>query len=151
MAGHVYLIGSRTFNWYKIGKSNNAAIRVSELGILLPVRIEVLAVWKAENHHETERLLHEKYASHRINGEWFTFTASHIKAIIREMAAAQIEIAENFSNIEKDSHSNVHLMSEPEKPFNAQSGSLSKRFDALIKVNRQLREEIDRLKKEKVA
>ncbi len=67
MAGHVYLIGSRTFNWYKIGKSGNAAIRVAELGILLPFRIEVIAVWKAQNHHELEKLLHEKHAAQRIS------------------------------------------------------------------------------------
>jgi hypothetical protein len=66
MAGYVYLIGSSIFKWYKIGKSSRAAIRVTELGILLPFRIEVIAVWKLSNYHAMERDLHEKHAANRI-------------------------------------------------------------------------------------
>ena len=102
MAGHVYLIGSPTFKWYKIGKSSNAAIRVTELGILLPFRVEVIAVWKAANHHELERLLHEKYADVRINGEWFSFADEQIEAILTELQAASTNVASGFSNVEKN-------------------------------------------------
>lgn len=107
MAGHVYLIGSRLFGWYKIGKSSNAAIRVSELGILLPFRIEVIAIWKSENHHELEKFLHEKYADERINGEWFAFRKGRLNDVIYQinglrLASHQVNNISSFSNIEKD-------------------------------------------------
>lgn len=144
MAGHVYLIGSRIFNWYKIGKSGNAAIRVTDLGILLPFRIEVLAVWKAANHHEMESLLHEKYASHRVNGEWFTFSVTEIETIIKGMAAIQIEVATGFSNIEKDSKPNIRHASLT--PFGGDSKKASKRIDALVRMNRELQRENQELR-----
>jgi len=54
MAGYVYLIGTPIFGWYKIGKSITPEIRVKDLGILLPFKIKVMAIWKAENHHLME-------------------------------------------------------------------------------------------------
>src|SRR6267142_4261994 len=103
MAGYVYLIGSSTFQWYKIGKSSQPAIRMTELGILLPFRIEVLAVWKLSNYHAMEHALHEKYAANRINGEWFSFTSAEVKAIVDDMLYASTnEAAIGFTNIEQD-------------------------------------------------
>ncbi len=103
MAGYVYLIGSSTFKWYKIGKSSRAAIRVSELGILLPFRVEVIAVWKLSNYHAVERDLHEKYAANHINGEWFNFTDAEIKAIVDDMFYASTnDAAIEFTNMEQD-------------------------------------------------
>jgi hypothetical protein len=102
MAGYVYLIGSRTFKWYKIGKTSKPTIRVSELGILLPFRIEVIAVWKLSNYHVMEYALHEKYTANRINGEWFTFTPKEIHEIVDEMLWASTDVAVGFSNIESD-------------------------------------------------
>ena len=74
MSGYVYLIGTPTFGWYKIGKSITPEIRIKDLGILLPFKIHVIGVWKAENHHLMETTLHEMYTDCRINGEWFEFT-----------------------------------------------------------------------------
>lgn len=105
MAGHVYLIGSRKFHWYKIGKSADARIRVTELGILLPFRVEVIAAWKANNHHELERLLHEKYATDRINGEWFSFNKQKLEQVMKELSVANlamVSVAPGYSNIAED-------------------------------------------------
>ncbi len=99
MAGHVYLIGSKRFGWFKIGKSSDAKIRVTQLGVLLPFHIEVLAIWRAENHHELEHILHEKYAMHRINGEWFGFSKKQLRSLIEEMKMAAVSMLANFSNI----------------------------------------------------
>ena len=74
MAGYVYLIGTPTFGWYKIGKSSTPEVRVKDLGILLPFKLYIIGVWYAENHHLMETTLHEIYSSCRINGEWFEFT-----------------------------------------------------------------------------
>jgi len=102
MAGYVYLIGSSTFKWYNIGKASRAAIRVSELGILLPFRIEVIAVWKLSNYYAVERDLHEKHAANRINGEWFSFTKEEIKGIVDDMLWASTDSTVKFSNLQKD-------------------------------------------------
>jgi hypothetical protein len=118
MLGYVYLVGNRTFRWYKIGKSTRATIRVTELGILLPFRIEVIAVWKAENHDELERLLHERYAASRINGEWFSFRSETVSAILSDMVAAQTEIAASYSNLaEGDTRHLQQLKMVRQKPI----------------------------------
>ena len=71
--GYVYLIGSSQFGWYKIGQSKSAAVRIRTLGVLLPFKIEVFAVWKTDNPGRLEAAMHERYAEHHLNGEWFSF------------------------------------------------------------------------------
>jgi hypothetical protein len=80
--GYVYLIGTTVYGWYKIGKSKTPEVRVRDLGILLPFKIRVFRVWKAENHHLMEKALHEMYAKNQINGEWFQFTRVQLRALI---------------------------------------------------------------------
>ena len=72
--GFVYLIGSRQFGWYKIGKSLTPETRVRNIGEFLPFVVEVFAVWKTDNYTLLETFMHGKYSSHRINGEWFSFS-----------------------------------------------------------------------------
>jgi hypothetical protein len=98
MAGYVYLIGSPIFHWYKIGKTSQPKIRITELGILLPFRIEIVAIWKAANHNELERLLHLKHEPFRINGEWFLFNKKQITSILEEMKQAEAGGVSAFSN-----------------------------------------------------
>lgn len=105
MAGYVYLIGTPIFGWYKIGKSVSPEIRIKDLGILLPFKIKVLSVWRAENHHLMEKSLHEIYTHKRINGEWFEFTRPEIHAVIESIPAdarIYLDNTERFSNIEQD-------------------------------------------------
>lgn len=152
MAGHVYLIGSPTFHWYKIGKSVDAAIRVTDLGILLPFRIEVIAVWKVHDHHQTEKLLHEKYEEHHINGEWFNFTHNQIRKILIDMRAVQVRVMSGFSNIENDSMENIlkfkaHLPKKQtvvEEPHDGRRmrGGKQRRMDELTKETQVLRERV---------
>lgn len=120
MAGHVYLIGTRKYGWYKIGKSSNATIRVTHLGILLPFRVEVIAIWKANNHHELEKLLHEKYDLHRINGEWFGFSEQQVNEMVESMKMAAVSILANFSNIEAYVEARDRKRTKKEKPFYTQ-------------------------------
>lgn len=99
MAGYVYLIGSPTFGWYKIGKSITPEVRVANIGVLLPFKIEVLAVWKAANHHLMESTLHEIYSDKRINGEWFEFTKKQVCELI-EAIPAETRIFPTESNLQ---------------------------------------------------
>jgi hypothetical protein len=107
MSGYVYLIGNPLFNWYKIGKSITPEIRIKDLGILLPFKIKVMSVWKAENHHLMETTLHDIYKKNRINGEWFEFTGDDIGKIINsipEEARVYLDNTDRFSNIDEDRH-----------------------------------------------
>lgn len=135
MAGHVYLIGSRKYSWYKIGKSSNAAIRITDLGILLPFRIEVIAVWRVENHHAVERLLHEKFEVNRVNGEWFTFSQAQLKKIVSGMAQVQVPVSVGFTNLPK------YAPWEPAAHGQTKAG-LEKRFARLIKQKHELKERL---------
>jgi hypothetical protein len=87
MEGYVYLIGTERFQWYKIGKSRTPEIRVGNLGILLPFKIQIFGIWKAQNHSLMESALHEQYAKTRINGEWFTFSKQTVKDLYSSIPA----------------------------------------------------------------
>lgn len=151
MAGHVYLIGSKDFHWYKIGKSSNATIRVSELGILLPFKIEVIAVWKSVNHHELEQNLHAMFEGNKINGEWFSFTDLELPTVISKIDELRLTVSKvdgfaQFSNIEK----NVL----PKKPYRAEERlankmahseqQLLKRIGKLTAQNRELERQLQK-------
>ena len=111
MAGYVYLIGNDRFHWFKIGKSKTPEVRVTNLGVLLPFKIKIFAVWKAENHHKMETALHEIHADARINGEWFSFSDDRVKSIHQSIPSEacvfwheqQTESSlTHFSNMEMD-------------------------------------------------
>lgn len=111
MAGYVYLIGNDRFHWFKIGKSKTPEIRVTNLGVLLPFKIKVFAIWKADNHHKMESALHEIHADARINGEWFTFSDKRVNAIYESIPREACifwhlqqneSVFSNFSNMESD-------------------------------------------------
>jgi|HubBroStandDraft_5_1064220.scaffolds.fasta_scaffold68739_3 hypothetical protein len=90
MAGYVYFIGSHTFGWYKIGKAVKPTVRLSDIGILLPFRIQAIAIWQFANYSMMEQEIHRKYAGHRINGEWFGFDDDMVKQIKLEFSYAAI-------------------------------------------------------------
>ena len=136
MSGYVYFIGSRKHNWYKIGKSRNAAIRIADLGILLPFRIEVISVWKAEKHDELEVLLHEKYSKQRINGEWFCFDQKQVESIVQEMRKAQTESEVKYSN------TNFNYAPQIPNPPVKIRGGLAVRIGKLIKENHTLKQQL---------
>lgn len=111
MAGYVYLIGTPTFRWYKIGKSITPDVRIKNIGVLLPFKIEVLGIWRAADHTMLESCLHEKYAESRVNGEWFSFSKKEVYALFDSLPAeARIYPSANtpdsvfatFSNLERD-------------------------------------------------
>jgi hypothetical protein len=112
--GYVYFIGSPMFGWYKIGKSKTPEVRVKDLGILLPFKVHVIGVWKAENRHELERTLHEIHSSKRINGEWFEFTKQQAWEMYKSLPSSvrvypseeHTYTFDSFSNIEEDTQGN---------------------------------------------
>ena len=118
MAGYVYLIGSRTFHWFKIGRSRDARIRVKELGVLLPFKIEVIALWRADAYKLLESTLHLKYQDQRINGEWFRFDEKQIEKLLLDVPYTMIQVQElvSFSNVQSDSPegTKLHIVAKPD-------------------------------------
>lgn len=104
MAGYVYLIGSRLYHWYKIGRSTTPKIRIKDIGILLPFKIEVVAIWRTDSDAYLESLLHRKYEDNHINGEWFHFDKFEIDALILDVpyTMVQFQSLTNFVNMETD-------------------------------------------------
>jgi hypothetical protein len=82
-SGYVYFIGSERFGWYKIGRSYVPRIRVDAIGVLLPFRVQIYALWKAHDAVWAEIEMHEKFADNRINGEWFGFDFLEAMAIAK--------------------------------------------------------------------
>lgn len=110
--GYIYLIGSRTFQWYKIGKARRAHLRLSTIGILLPFKIELFAMWEAWS-ADAEQRMQRKYAASRIHGEWFRFKAKELFALIEEpqenMLLLRNEGRIKFTNLESDSPEGTKL------------------------------------------
>jgi hypothetical protein len=103
--GYVYLIGSTKFGWYKIGKSKIPEIRIRDLGILLPFKVEVIKIWKAEDHHSLEKLLHEMHNANKINGEWFEFSKIELQQLIESIPnEACVNVSEDVPKLDKFSN-----------------------------------------------
>ena len=158
MAGYVYLIGTPIFGWYKIGKSITPEVRVKDLGILLPFKIKVLGVWSAQNHHLMEQTLHEMYADHRINGEWFEFTTKAAYEVFNKIPAETriypVEGVEHsfdrFCNITEDTKNNRAIIgvrsrrgTQSEEELKSQ-GAYYKHHRIVIKALRRLKEYSER-------
>jgi len=108
---YVYLIGSANFCWYKIGKSTRIEVRLNEIGVLLPFKIEVIAVWETVNCSCLESFLHTRFSEKRINGEWFSFDRFDIGEVLEGAYPWSAKIVayrgdasklSSFSNIEED-------------------------------------------------
>lgn len=79
LPGFVYLLGS--LHGYKIGKSKSLEDRVRLLGILLPFETKLVHSIACDDPHGFERTLHQRYATQRINGEWFALSQEQVAEI----------------------------------------------------------------------
>lgn len=77
--GYVYLLGGG--GYYKIGRSRNVSRRMRQLEIQLPWPVEVLHTIPCEDHHASEKALHERFAGKRANGEWFALDDEDVEWI----------------------------------------------------------------------
>jgi hypothetical protein len=69
VAGFVYIIESGGL--VKIGSARDLKRRLSQLRTGSSQELELLNGWLLDFPQDTERLLHKKYAAHRVRGEWF--------------------------------------------------------------------------------
>jgi hypothetical protein len=72
--GHVYFIETEDGHFIKIGFSKHVQIRMSQLGTLRPASFALRPIGSMPAGPQVERWLHEVFAKHRDNGEWFRST-----------------------------------------------------------------------------
>jgi hypothetical protein len=117
---YVYLIGSRTYGWYKIGKAKNVSVRLKEIGILLPFKVEAIAAWAAWSGN-VEATLHKKYKDNRIHGEWFKFTEKELQSLLETPVDNATMLNEHsavgFKNMERDCEEGRHVKVEIKRDY----------------------------------
>ena len=80
--GYVYVVQSG--DAFKIGLSKNVPQRVEQIQPIMPYPVEIILTIQTENMRTLEARLHKRYASKRLNGEWFALTDQDIEDIKRE-------------------------------------------------------------------
>ena len=78
-AGVIYLI--RCGPYFKIGKTTDPDSRYPRLEIQLPHRPVILHEIQTDNVDLAERYWHQRFASKRLNGEWFEVSSQDINEI----------------------------------------------------------------------
>lgn len=77
--GYVYVLHSE--HGYKIGKTKNVNQRMSYFGLKLPFKTTLVLLIQSDRYSELEKILHRKFESKRINGEWFTLNNKDLNYI----------------------------------------------------------------------
>jgi hypothetical protein len=73
---YIYLIRSQ--QCFKIGIANNPEVRILELQIGNPVKLELVVSYEFENADPVEWALHQKFAKKRVSGEWFALEQQEV-------------------------------------------------------------------------
>lgn len=82
--GYVYLVQSPTGS-YKIGRTKDPDNRMKTFSVKLPFEVDYVCLLETADMYALERDLHRKFASKRINGEWFMLApadVAHIKELV---------------------------------------------------------------------
>lgn len=78
--GYVYILqGGR---YYKIGKTNNLTRRIAEISPKLPFETSLIHAIETDDANRLEAILHNKYTSKQVNGEWFDLDWEDIQWLI---------------------------------------------------------------------
>lgn len=80
-SGYVYLIQGVNTPHFKIGKARQLKRRMDTFGVKLPMVIELICAIKTDNRHSLEGRLHSRFASKRMQGEWFNLSADDVQYI----------------------------------------------------------------------
>jgi len=72
----VYL--AQSVGKYKIGRSKNPAERIEHFDTQMPVRVDEVHRFRADDYVAAERLLHSLLEEHKVKGEWFDLSNSQV-------------------------------------------------------------------------
>lgn len=78
--GHIYIGYDESNRYFKIGKSINPARREKEIANMNPT-FKILTHVQVPDQDEFERMLHNRYSSRRVVGEWFDLSAKDISEL----------------------------------------------------------------------
>jgi hypothetical protein len=84
-AGYVYLIQEVSNGHFKIGRTRNPQDRLSTFNVKLPFMIDYICLIPASNMRALESRLHSRFASKRVDGEWFSLSPADV-AFIQSLA-----------------------------------------------------------------
>lgn len=79
--GHVYLL--KHDKTYKIGRSTDAARRYKEIKVQMPMKTEEIHIIETDDAVGIEAYWHKRFASKRLEGEWFALSKDDIRAFKR--------------------------------------------------------------------
>jgi hypothetical protein len=82
----IYFVKMVGIEAIKIGKTSGDSIqtRVDQLKTGAPLGIELIGFFETKESHKKEKQLHQRFAAHRLKGEWFSITENHVKMILKE-------------------------------------------------------------------
>jgi len=78
--GYVYFLQADN-GLVKIGQTKILDKRIEQLAVSLPYKLQLILTIKSEQYTRLESHLHELYAEHRANGEWFALTDEDLNYI----------------------------------------------------------------------
>jgi hypothetical protein len=79
--GFVYLAYAET-GQHKIGISKNPQERIKVFDTIMPINVQLVHAFAADDAKEAENILHTKFESKRRDGEWFNLDESDINLIL---------------------------------------------------------------------
>jgi hypothetical protein len=81
----VYLLANLDDGHYKIGiTSGEVSKRIKQLQTGNSIPIDIVSVFESDFHSKIERILHRKYKSKRLEGEWFVLGAEDVTNFLTE-------------------------------------------------------------------
>lgn len=72
----------RSNGYYKIGITENFKDRLGQLQTSSPLKIEPVELYEFEDARLVERVLHQRFASQRTSGEWFSLSEGDLMDIV---------------------------------------------------------------------
>lgn len=117
---YIYIIHCKDLNTIKIGYSDNPFSRLAQLQVGNSSELSILSIFKGGR--EEEEILHKKFASNKVRGEWFALDES----LVGELLAYQADTIAISTGECKTSFS-----------YMVNDTGIYKRFDALVKFTQR--------------
>lgn len=80
-AEHVYIVRCGETNLYKIGRTNNAEMRIASLQTCCPYELKMIRLYEVDDMGKCENDLHKRYEAYHERGEWFRLETNQINEI----------------------------------------------------------------------